>query len=83
MAKNEIMALDPMEPVSVMIPHTFDDNVKGVPVNVNTQNFFVPFNEEVKVPRFIAEVIQRSISADRAAAQRRKKATEVKFLGDM
>lgn len=84
MARNEAAAArDPMEGVSVMIPHTYDENAKGVRVNVNTKDYFVPYNETVTVPRYIAEVVQRSMAADRAAAKRRKEASKSKCLGEI
>lgn len=88
MAQNEAndskaKAPGPMDKVMVLIPHRYDDDATGVRVNVNTRNFFVPFNTPVEVPRFIAEVAERSLRSDREAFERRKAAQEAKCLGGM
>ncbi len=61
---------DPMELVSIRIPRNPMTKATGVYVNVNTHNHFVPYGKPVEVPRYAAEVIQRSIDMDDATAEK-------------
>ena len=43
---------------------------KGLYVNVNNHNYFIPRGQVVEVPAFIAEVIENSVNQDEATMLR-------------
>ena len=55
-----------MEMVKVKVYRPAGTKAKGVYVNVNTHNYFVPYGKEETVPRYIAEVLERSVEQDEA-----------------
>lgn len=58
-----------MEKVKIRLP--FDPRKgKGMYVNVNNNNFFIPRGEDVEVPRYIAKVIENSINQDEKTARK-------------
>lgn len=60
------------EKVKIRLP--FDPSKgKGIYVNVNNYNYFIPRGEDVEVPRFIAKVIENSINQDEMTARRIEK----------
>lgn len=53
----------PFDPVRIKLPRDRNEG-KGLYVNVNDHNWFIPRGEIVVVPRYVAEVIENSIKQD-------------------
>lgn len=68
---------DPMELVAFKLHRRNpSDKVKGIYVNVNTKNHFIPYGKVVDIPRYVAEVIERSIASDEATADKMQEFSE-------
>lgn len=65
---------DPKALVKVKLPLKKGD--KGLFVNVNNHNYFIPRGQVVEVPAFIAEVIENSVNQDEATMLRIAQLTE-------
>lgn len=61
-------ANDPWEKVMVKLQRDRKSG-KGVYVNVNNHNYFVPRGELVEVPRFVAETLEHSANQDENTAR--------------
>lgn len=59
---------DPKEMVKIKLPVKKGD--KGLFVNVNNYNYFIPRGQVVEVPAFIAAVIENSVNQDEATMLR-------------
>lgn len=59
---------DPWEMVNIKLQRDRKSG-KGVYVNVNNHNYFIPRGELVAVPRFIAETLEHSADQDENTAQ--------------
>ena len=55
---------DPRRMVKIKLPRDKNSHSKGIYVNVNNYNYFIPRGEEVEVPYFIAAVIDNSLEQD-------------------
>lgn len=71
----EVKPNDPWEKVRIKLPRDKNDG-KGLYVNVNDYNYWIPRGEIVEVPRFIAAVISNSIDQDEATAYKIDKLSE-------
>ena len=60
--------ISPFDKMTIRVSRPFGSKAKGIYVNVNTHNFFVPFGKEHEVPRYIYEVLQNSMQQDERTA---------------
>ena len=58
----------PHDRVKIRVHRNKNEQSKGVFVNVNNHSFFVPYGQTVEVPKYIAEVLERSMAQDEATA---------------
>lgn len=66
----EIPAVEtPFDDVTVDVPLDYQGNEKMMYLNVNDHNFRIPRGRRVVLPRFAAEVLQRSLLQDLKARE--------------
>ena len=63
-------AVDPMEYVPYYMRREFGSKDKGRYVSVNKLRIFVPYGEEVMIPRCAVEVLERSLKQDEATMEK-------------
>lgn len=67
-AENEAKNNDPHRKVKIKL-HKDKRNGKGLYVNVNNHNYFIPRGQTVEVPYYIAAVIENSANQDENTAR--------------
>lgn len=60
---------DPRRMVPVELWFDKHNKSRGLYVNVNNHNFFIPTGKQVEVPYYIAAVIENSVKQDRNTAR--------------
>ena len=73
--KSQATTVDPYSLVKIKL-HKDKRNGKGLYVNVNNHNYFIPRGEVVEVPYFIAAVINSSAEQDENTARLIESLTE-------
>ena len=69
-AKAITKAKNPMEKIPYTLRRDPRRQDKGLYVSVNQLRVFVPYGQQVMIPRCIAEIIDRSLAQDEATAQK-------------
>lgn len=62
--------IDPMEYVPYYMRRDFGSKDKGRYISVNKLKIFVPYGEEVMIPRCAVEVLERSLKQDEATMEK-------------
>ena len=66
---------DPWEKVKIKLPRSKNSG-RGLYVNVNDYNMWIPRGQVVEIPRCVAEVIENSVAQDEATWDKIEQMTE-------